>query len=52
MRDSLTLDVVLLVVQGEEDLCDKLELLDFGVGEGGSPSKKTNYMSGRNWTVL
>ena len=32
VRDSLTLGGILLVLQGEDDLCDVLEVLDRGVG--------------------
>ena len=32
MRDVLTSDVILLVVQGEDNMCDMLEILDWGVG--------------------
>ena len=47
MRDGLTLDGILLVVKGEDDLGD------MGVGGGRvPPTKKTNSWSGRNWTVL
>ena len=34
MRDVLTTDGIILVVQGEDDLCDMLEPIDRGVGGG------------------
>ena len=41
MRDSLTSDDVLLVVQGENDLCDVLEPINQGVrGEEGVTGKE------------
>ena len=53
MRDGLTSDGVLLVVQSEDDLCDVFEPLDQGFGGNRvSPVKKMNSVSGRNWTVL
>ena len=53
MKDGITLDGVLLVVQGEGDLGDTLKLLDQASGGRRMlPTKNTNFRSGRNWTVL
>ena len=53
VRYGLTLDGVLLVVQGEDDLGDMLKLLDWASGGRRlSPTKNMNCRSGQNWTVL
>ena len=44
MRDGLTLDGVLLVIQGEEDMGDVLELLDWGIfGEDIVPNEEYEF---------
>ena len=53
VRDGLTLDGILMVVQGEDDMGDMLKPPDWGIlGEEDIPAKKTNFMRGRNCTVL
>ena len=47
MRDGLTSDGVLLVVQGEDDLGDMLKLLDHGVcGEEIVPNEEHKLQEG------
>ena len=53
VRDGITLDGVLLVVWGVDNLGDVLEPPAWGIGgEEGVPAKKTKSMRGRNCTVL
>ena len=50
VRDGLTSDGVLLVVQGEDDLCDVLEPLDWGVrGKEGVTGKEEEF---HEWSEL
>ena len=47
MRDGLTPDGILLVVQGEDDLGDVLEPPDWGIlGEEGVPGEEEEFHEG------
>ena len=47
VRDGLTLDGILLVVQGEDDLRGLLEIINQGVGwEGLVPDKEQKFQEG------
>ena len=47
VRDGLTLDGILLVVQGEDDLCGVLEVLGWGVGrEEMPPNEEQKFQEG------
>ena len=47
MRDGIASDSILLVVQGEDDLCGVLEVLVQGVGRGGLfPNEEHSFQQG------
>ena len=53
VRDGLTSDGILLVVQSEDNLGDVIEPPDWASwGRRVSPAKKTKSMRGRNYTLL
>ena len=52
VRDGLTADGILLIVEGEDNLSCPAEMLGGSVsGERKSPTKNMRSMRGRNWTV-